>query len=284
MLKSAVVIDDQPVQVHEVRPIGLGGVYRLDMVGTAKAVITLAPLTEPMTEAQRTLLEGPAATRIPEQGHEDFVDRVLPLLRKSPERRGGIRGVGNGKKSDLGATNSGAGDRVISSDGSVSCPSRSPRTSTSTSATTTPTSELARGGADKSDRGPGRSTPTMRLSWSWTYYSPQRTFHLVPHRSELSDQVRGRDQKFEHAVLRRLRTIDPDAARTESTILTGIDAATFSTRILPRIQELDDVTVTFADSDNAPEFRELDATPQVSLRTQATDDSDWFDLGIGITG
>ncbi|MGO3072538.1 MAG: DEAD/DEAH box helicase [Brevibacterium linens] len=284
VLKSAVVIDDQPVQAHEVRPIGLGGVYRLDMVGTAKAVVTLAPLTEPMTEAQRTLLEGPAATRIPEQGHEDFVDRVLPLLRKSPERRGGIRGVGNGKKSDLGATNSGPGDRVISSDGSVDLPvEKSPHLNLHISYDNPDQRRSARGGADKSDRGPGRSTPTMRLSWSWTYYSPQRTFHLVPHRSELSDQVRGRDQKFEHAVLRRLRTIDPDAARTESTILTGIDAATFSTRILPRIQELDDVTVTFADSDNAPEFRELDATPQVSLRTQATDDSDWFDLGIDIT-
>ncbi|MGO3021647.1 MAG: DEAD/DEAH box helicase [Brevibacterium sp.] len=284
VLKSAVVIDDQPVQAHEVRPIGLGGVYHLDMVGKAKAVVTLAPLTEPMTEAQRTLLEGPAATRIPEPGHEDFVDRVLPLLRKSPERRGGIRGVGNGKKSDLGATNSGPGDRVISSDGSVDLPvEKSPHLNLHISYDNPDQRRSARGGADKSDRGPGRSTPTMRLSWSWTYYSPQRTFHLVPHRSELSDQVRGRDQKFEHAVLRRLRTIDPDAARTESTILTGIDAATFSTRILPRIQELDDVTVTFADSDNAPEFRELDATPQVSLRTQATDDSDWFDLGIDIT-
>ena len=53
--------------------------------------------------------------------------------------------------------------------------------------------------------------------------------------------------------------------------------------MLPRIQDLDDVTVTFADADNAPDFRELEETPQVSLRTSATDDSDWFDLGIDVT-
>ncbi|WP_181274021.1 DEAD/DEAH box helicase [Brevibacterium oceani] len=291
VLRTDVAIDGQPVQDSDVRPIGLGGVYSLEMAGTSKAVVTLAPLTEPMTEAQRTLLEGPASTRIPAEGHSEFVDRVLPLLRTPPDRRGesGRRPrAGEASKSpgndDRRAGTGSGGQRVISSDGSVDLPvEKSPHLNLHISYEGPDKRDPATRGSDKRGRGQSPATPTMRLTWSWTYYSPQRTFPLVPHHSELSDQVRGRDQKFEHAVLRRLRAIDPDAARTESTTLTGIDAATYSTRVLPRFHELDDVTVTYADSDNAPDFRELDATPQVSVRTEATDDSDWFDLGIDVS-
>lgn len=300
VLRSAVVIDDRTVPAHDVRPIGLDGVYSVDMVGKTKAAITLAPLTEPMTEAQRTVLESAVTTRIPAEAHDDFFDRILPLLRTPTDRRGrardgrardggnpGTSASGNVGLANSGPANSGnagtlSGERIISSDGSVDLPvERSPhlnlhiayeisgksnrsRRTTKTSTTKTP-------------------SPDMRLNWSWIYYSPQRTCPLVPHHSELANTQGGRDQKFEHAVLRRLRAIDPDAARTESRTLTGIDAATYSTRVLPRIQDLDDVTVTFADADNAPDFRELEATPQVSLRTSATDDSDWFDLGIDVT-
>lgn len=289
VLRTDVAINDQSVPAHEVRPIGLGGVYHLTMVGKSKAAVTLAPLTEPMTEAQRSLLEGPDATRIPAQGHDDFVDRVLPALRKPAGRGSRARGTGNRKSTDTDDTSNSvgsddsrtgtAGDRVISSDGSVDLPvEKSPHLNLHISYETPD-----KPGRDKRDRRQNPSTPTMGLTWSWTYYSPQRTCPLVPHHSELIDPQRGRDQKFEHAVLRRLRAIDPDAARTETRALTGIDAATYSTRVLPRIQELDDVAVTFADSDNAPDFRELDATPQVSVRTSATDDSDWFDLGIDVT-
>lgn len=296
VLMPAVAIDDQSVPVRDVRPIGLGGVYSVDMTGTTKAAITLAPLTEPMTEAQRSLLEDAATTRIPAEAHDDFFDRIFPLLRTPPNLHG--RGQGGrrrdgteGDRESSGSPRTSAGERVISSDGSVDLPvEKSPHLNLHISYET-PGKSRSKGKADRhrpttktsSTTAPTTSAPTMRLAWSWTYYSPQRTCPLVPHHSELSDQTRGRDQKFEHAVLRRLRTIDPDAARTESTTLTGIDAATYSTRMLPQIQELDDVEVTVADAADAPEFRELEATPQVSVRTSATDDSDWFDLGIDVT-
>ncbi len=259
LLSAALAIDGHSVSARDVRPIGRSGVYSLEMVGKAKAAITLAPLNEPLTPPQRTILNDAAVTRIPATAHEDFFDRILPLLRTPPNRPGGARADG---------------ERLISSDGSVDLPvEKSPHLNLQIRYETPGTRS----------RGKGPTTPTMRLAWSWTYYSPQRTCALVPHHSELSDQVRGRDQKFENAVLRRLRAIDPDAARAESTTLTGIDAATYSTRTLPRIRELDDVEVTVADADAAPDFRELEATPQVSLRTSATDDSDWFDLGIDVT-
>ncbi|WP_210604153.1 SNF2 helicase associated domain-containing protein [Brevibacterium oceani] len=274
LLRSDIAIDGRQVPARNVRPIGRTGVYGLEMVGKSKARITLAPLNEPLTPPQHTILSDAAVTRIPATGHEDFFGRILPLLRTPPNRRGSDR-TGSDHAGD---------QRVFSSDGSVDLPvEKSPHLNLHISYEGPDKRDPAKRGSDKHRRDQSPTTPTMRLSWSWTYYSPQRTFPLVPHHSELSDQVRGRDQKFEHAVLRRLRAIDPDAARTESTTLSGIDAATYSTRVLPRIDELDDVTVTYADSDNAPDFRELEATPQVSVRTEATDDSDWFDLGIDVS-
>jgi superfamily II DNA or RNA helicase len=287
MLKTEVAIDGRPVSAHDVRPIGLDGVYSLEMVGKSKAVVTLVPLSEPMSEAQRTLLDGPAVTRIPAQAQTEVIDEILPVLR-TPTRRGsrsrknvvGEKSTTDERTIDSEKTTPSesitAGERIISSDGSVDLPvEKSPHLNLHISF-----DEPRQG---KRGRAKTQPLPDMRLNWSWTYYSPQRTCPLVPHHSELTDPQRGRDQKFEHTVLRRLRAIDPDAARTESRTLTGIDAATYSTRVLPRIQELDDIAVTFADSDGAPEFRELDATPQISVRTQATENSDWFDLGIDVT-
>jgi superfamily II DNA or RNA helicase len=280
LLSSEVTIDDQPVEARDVRPIGRSGIYSPTMVGKSKAEVTLAPLTQPMTLPQRAILSDAAVTRIPAEAHDDFFDRILPILR-TPANRSGRPLARAGGSSPAGDSDSGTADpaspdheRIISSDGSVDIPVEKPPHLNLHISYETPS---------KRSRKKEASSPTMHLAWSWTYYSPQRTCSLVPHYSELTDPQRGRDQKFEHAVLRRLRRIDPDAARSESSTLTGIDAATYSTRILPRIQELDDVEVTIADGADAPDFRELDATPRVSLRTSATDDSDWFDLGIDVT-
>jgi superfamily II DNA or RNA helicase len=287
VLTPTVAVDDQSVPARDVRPIGLGGVYSVGMFGKTKAEITLAPLTEPMTEAQRTVLESAARTRIPAEAHDDFFDRILPLLRTPPNRRGRThddakRDGARGDREGSGSSSTPSSERIISSDGSVDLPvERSPHLNLHISFDTP--GKADRGRRSRTTPSSTTSTPSIHLAWSWTYYSPQRTYPLVPHHSELSDQVRGRDQKFEHAVLRRLRRIDPDAARTESTTLTGIAAATFSTRILPQIQESDDVEVAFTDADAVPEFRELEATPHVSVRTSAAENSDWFDLGIDVT-
>src|SRR5699024_2603032 len=74
-----------------------------------------------------------------------------------------------------------------------------------------------------------------------------------------------------------------DLARTPSEALTGTDVATFVTRTLPRIDERGSIAVTIAGSDEAPEFQELDADPSITMRTEPSDDPDWFDLGIAVT-
>src|SRR5699024_14782 len=124
---------------------------------------------------------------------------------------------------------------------------------------------------------------TARLDWSWPYYSPRRTCPLTAHDSEYTGRQDARDPKFERATLGELRAIAGDLARTPSETLTGIDVATFVTRTLPRIDELGSIAVTIAGSDEAPEFQELDADPSITMRTEARDDSDWFDLGIDVT-
>ena len=271
LVAPEVTIDDGAVPLEGVRPIGFGGVYSVTMVGTTKATVTLAPLTTRLTPAQHTMLTNTSATEVPASAREDFFDRILPLLR-TPADRGG-------------------GDTIISSDDSVDLPiERQPHLNVQVSYDM-PSAD--RGSAASSIAGTGRrsaagdrgsAAPTRaRLDWSWTYYSPQRTYSLVPVHSELTDPRHGRDSKFEHTVLAHLRRIDPGAARTESQTLTGIDVATFTTRTLPQLRELDDLEVTIAGDGSAPDFRELEADPSITVRTQASDGSDWFDLGIDVT-
>src|SRR5699024_12366997 len=64
-----------------VRPVGRTGVYSLTMTGKSKAAITLAPLSAPLTPAQKTMLGPASATEIPVEGQDEFFDRILPLLR-----------------------------------------------------------------------------------------------------------------------------------------------------------------------------------------------------------
>src|SRR5699024_5447560 len=76
-----VMIDDRSVPSTTVRPIGLTGVYSLTMTGKSKAAITLAPLSAPLTPAQKTMLGPTPATEIPVEGQDEVFDRILPLLR-----------------------------------------------------------------------------------------------------------------------------------------------------------------------------------------------------------
>src|SRR5699024_10780986 len=64
---------------------------------------------------------------------------------------------------------------------------------------------------------------------------------------------------------------------------TGLDAAAVAIRRLLPIDHLGASAVTIACSDEAPVYQELDADPSITMRTEARDDSDWFDLGIDVT-
>lgn len=297
-----VTIDGTAVPPESVRPIGLSGVYSLAMTGRSKAAITLAPLAAALTPAQQTVLATTSATEIPAEAQDDFLDRILPLLR-TPTGHGAHRPERSKQSRDSGGhPEAGPRETIISSDDSVELPiTRDPHLDLQV------TYETAKGTKRQ------KSTPpiTARLDWSWTYYSPQRTYSLVAHDSEYagaqhpgsagprstsagphstsagpystSAGPHRRDPKFEHAVLAQLRAVAPEAARMPSESLTGIDVATFATRTLPRIESLDTVDVTIVGDGEAPEFEELDAAPSITVRTEASDDSDWFDLGIDVT-
>jgi superfamily II DNA or RNA helicase len=279
LVAPEVMIDDRSVPSTTVRPIGLTGVYSLTMTGKSKAAITLAPLSAPLTPAQKTMLGPTSATEIPVEGQDEFFDRILPLLRtptghgtrtssRSEHRPGPADRTGSGR------TAPGRTETIISSDGSVELPE-----------TCEPHLNLHITFETGPSRSRQKSSPptTARLDWSWTYYSPQRTCPLIAHDSEYTGRQDARDPKFERTTLADLRGIAGDLARTPSETLTGIDVATFVTRTLPRIDELGSIAVTIAGSDEAPEFQELDADPSITMRTEARDDSDWFDLGIDVT-
>ena len=60
--------------------------------------------------------------------------------------------------------------------------------------------------------------------------------------------------------------------------LRGIDAAEFSTRVLPAIEALEDVRVETRGV--ARPYRELTGDPRLTVSTVETTDADWFELGI----
>src|SRR5699024_6967930 len=250
----------------------------------SKAAITLAPLSAPLTPAQKTMLGPTSATEIPVEGQDEFFDRILPLLRtptghgtrtssRREHRPGPPDRTGSGRTAP-GRTAPGRTETISSSDGSVALPdSRGPHVNLHITFETGPS------------RSPQKSSPPTPppLDRAETSYAARRTCPLIAHDSDYTGRQDAREPKCERATLAELRAIAGDLARTPSETLTGIDVATFVTRTLPRIDELGSIAVTIAGSDEAPEFQELDADPSITMRTEARDDSDWFDLGIDVT-
>ncbi|KRE91082.1 DEAD/DEAH box helicase [Arthrobacter sp. Soil764] len=68
---------------------------------------------------------------------------------------------------------------------------------------------------------------------------------------------------------------------TASAELTGLDTLAFTEEVLPRLREAPDVDVeTVGD---IADYREAEEAPVVSISTKATEQRDWFDLGIQIS-
>ncbi|MCD5342202.1 DEAD/DEAH box helicase [Arthrobacter sp. AK04] len=63
--------------------------------------------------------------------------------------------------------------------------------------------------------------------------------------------------------------------------LKGLDTLAFTEEVLPRLREAPDVEVDTAGE--IAEYREAEEAPVVSISTKATEQRDWFDLGIQIT-
>ncbi|MAO36780.1 MAG: DNA/RNA helicase [Zunongwangia sp.] len=99
-----------------------------------------------------------------------------------------------------------------------------------------------------------------------------------------SDRDLTRDPDLEAAVLARVHaawtkhTHQPWAART---VFRGVDAAEFTTRLLPELEDLAGVRVEIRG--DARRHRELLGDPRIRITTVESSDPDWFDLGIQVT-
>jgi len=78
----------------------------------------------------------------------------------------------------------------------------------------------------------------------------------------------------------RLLATGPTAAHplSDGITLRGVDAAEFTDKVLPGVRDLAGVRVDVIGAE--PDYRELTATPHLTITTLDTDQRDWFDLGV----
>jgi superfamily II DNA or RNA helicase len=91
-----------------------------------------------------------------------------------------------------------------------------------------------------------------------------------------------RDEAAEDTLLDRVTTEVPGLAPPEpgapAVTLTGLAAAEYTDKTLPRLDTVDGVRVRL--EGEKPDYRELTGTPHLTVTTLETDKRDWFDLGV----
>jgi superfamily II DNA or RNA helicase len=117
---------------------------------------------------------------------------------------------------------------------------------------------------------------TFRLRWDYPGSAP-KAFGADPADAE-------RDTAFEAEVVRRLRdawdaTDGPGFAADG--VLHDTDAAEFVTSVVPALDALAGVGVEV--TGRPANYRELEATPEITVTTVESPDPDWFDLGVIVT-
>ncbi|MCU1570614.1 MAG: hypothetical protein JWR33_1355, partial [Naasia sp.] len=116
----------------------------------------------------------------------------------------------------------------------------------------------------------------LKLEWGWAYGTTRAPLVQPAFHGETF-----RELVAEREFLERTRAALPDVAIVSSQKLSGIDAAEFTEKVLPRIREQDDVRVDIVG--DQPDYRELTGAPTLSVSTVETDKRDWFDLGVMVT-
>jgi superfamily II DNA or RNA helicase len=91
-----------------------------------------------------------------------------------------------------------------------------------------------------------------------------------------------RDEQAEGSLLDRVQTALPGQAAPEPgaapVTLTGLPAAEYTDKTLPRLDKVEGVRVQLVG--DKPDYRELTGTPHLTVTTLETDKRDWFDLGV----
>ena len=209
--------------------------------------ITLAPLEGGLSEELLTFVTGGTTLHIPARDEGRFLTGFYPKLKQTA--------------------------RVTASDDSVELPTLAVPT----------LSLLANYGADH----------RVRLHWEWHY----KAGNLVT-AQPLWRHPGDHGYRDDTAEARILETVGqpwdvvpklgesatggwgtPRLAATAE--LSGLDTLAFTEEVLPALRELREVSVDTAGE--IADYREAEEAPVVSISTKATDQRDWFDLGIQIS-
>ncbi len=209
--------------------------------------ITLAPLPADVSPQLLDFALRRETVHVPEQAREKFLTQFYPQLKQAAP--------------------------VVSADHSVELP-----------AYVEPTlSLLAAFGVDHA----------VRLHWEWHYPVGSRitSLPLWPELGENAVRDIGAEARLLEAVGRPWLDITAmgvaannawgEPTLAASAALTGLDTLTFTETVLPRLQDLPGVEVET--SGDIASYREVTEAPVVTISTKATDERDWFDLGIVIT-
>ncbi|MDP9318987.1 MAG: SNF2 family helicase, partial [Actinomycetota bacterium] len=211
----------------------------------AEPGLLLAPLAEPLSEPVTKMLSDGQPIEIPEADLDRFLQVYYPRLRQAVT--------------------------VVSSDGSVELPEIQP-----------PRLRLTLSHLPEHQ---------IRLDWSFGYVVGDATT-LVALR-DTSALPGLRDLKTERRLVADLELPDDQlpqlhinvggARLLEPTVyLRGLDAALFTTDVLPRLLERDDIDVEVVGT--PPDYRHSQSPPLVRVSaTETPDTSDWFDLAVTVS-
>ena len=223
------------------------GEASLPGVPDPNGTITLAPLENGLSEELLAFVTAGSTLRIPAKDESRFLTGFYPKLKQAA--------------------------RVTARDESVELPELAVPT----------LSLLANYGADH----------RVRLHWEW-HYKTGKLVTAQPLWRHPGDHGY-RDDTAEARVLEGIgRPWDVVPVLGESATggwgtprlaasaeLTGLDTLAFTEEVLPRLREAPDVDVeTVGD---IADYREAEEAPVVSISTKATEQRDWFDLGIQIS-
>ncbi|GAB3253602.1 DEAD/DEAH box helicase [Arthrobacter pigmenti] len=120
---------------------------------------------------------------------------------------------------------------------------------------------------------------TLGTEWDWDYTHGQRTsrkpLRSKPGKSGHRDHTA--EAELMNAACRALQIRELPAEAT----FQNFDAVDFTEQMLPEVEKLEGVRVDIVGE--RPDYRELTETPELTVTTVETDQSDWFDLGVLVT-
>ncbi|GAA1785797.1 DEAD/DEAH box helicase [Agromyces lapidis] len=251
-LAPTVAVDGERHPSRRARLIGDHGVYTFDF---ARGRITLAPLSTSLTPAARAVVRRTDPIVVPAAEFDDFAREEYPRLARAV--------------------------RIASDDPAVELPALPPATLVATV-----THE------------PGH---LVRLVWEWetdggrrlAFDAPDPEFHDPAHErrpAELAAELAAgeptgaallRTSRAPGARDRRRSGAEASAGLRPVVVVRGVEAAEFSTRVLPRLEALEHLRVDVVGE--APEYRELTEAPKLTVTTVESERTDWFDLGVVVT-